>query len=238
VAGLHGTLLFLIVGLPMVGILVLSLKQLALGVQNGKSTQQGQTTSRQEGQTKGAWISMSLLIAAVTLRSTAHMGLITFVPFYYISVLQGDALTAGKLVFAFLMGGALGTMVGAMIADRIGHKLYFILSLAFSVPLLFLFLHVSGPWVFVVLFIVGAVLISSFSVTIVMGQAILRDRLGMASGLMLGFVIGVGGVGAGLLGIVADSWGIITVIRLIVIMPAVALLPILLMREPAKAAVT
>jgi FSR family fosmidomycin resistance protein-like MFS transporter len=238
VAGLHGTLLFLIVGLPMVGILVLSLKQLALGVQNGKSTQQGQTTSRQEGQTKGAWISMSLLIAAVTLRSTAHMGLITFVPFYYISVLQGDALTAGKLVFAFLMGGALGTMVGAMIADRIGHKLYFILSLAFSVPLLFLFLHVSGPWVFVVLFIIGAVLISSFSVTIVMGQAILRDRLGMASGLMLGFVIGVGGVGAGLLGIVADSWGIITVIRLIVIMPAVALLPILLMREPAKAAVT
>jgi FSR family fosmidomycin resistance protein-like MFS transporter len=89
-----------------------------------------------------------------------------------------------------------------------------------------------------VLFIIGAVLISSFSVTIVMGQAILRDRLGMASGLMLGFVIGVGGVGAGLLGIVADSWGIITVIRLIVIMPAVALLPILLMREPAKAAVT
>jgi FSR family fosmidomycin resistance protein-like MFS transporter len=237
VAGLHGTLLFLIVGLPMVGILALSLKQLALGVQNGKSTQQGQTTSRQEGQTKGAWISMSLLIAAVTLRSTAHMGLITFVPFYYISVLQGDALTAGKLVFAFLMGGALGTMVGAMIADRIGHKLYFILSLAFSVPLLFLFLHVSGPWVFVVLFIVGAVLISSFSVTIVMGQAILRDRLGMASGLMLGFVIGVGGVGAGLLGLIADTWGILTVIRLIVLMPGLALLPTLLMRDPAKAAV-
>ena len=235
-AGLHGTLLFLIVGLPMVGILALSLKKLALGVQSGKSTEQGQNTTPQNEQTKGAWTSMSLLIAAVTLRSTAHMGLVTFVPFYYISVLKGDPLTAGKLVFAFLLGGALGTMVGAMIADRIGHKRYFCLSLACSVPLLFFFLYAGGIWVFVLLFVVGAVLISSFSVTVVMGQTILRDRLGMASGLMLGFVIGVGGVGAGLLGIMADAWGILGVIKMIVLMPAVALLPALIMRDPARIA--
>ena len=235
-AGLPGTLLFLIIGLPMVGILALSLKRLALGVQDGKGTDQGRTVgSRDEGR-KGAWISMSLLITAVTLRSTAHMGLITFVPFYYISVLKGDALTAGKLVFAFLLGGALGTMIGAIIADRIGHKRYFCLSLACSVPLLFLFLYTGGIWVFVLLFVIGAVLISSFSVTVVMGQAILHDRLGMASGLMLGFVIGVGGVGAGLLGVMADAWGILGVIKLIVLMPALALLPALIMRYPARAA--
>ena len=234
-AGLHGTLLFLIVSLPMVGILALSLKHLALGVQGGKGAQEAQNGAPQREQTKGAWTSMALLITAVTLRSTAHMGLITFVPFYYISVLNGDALTAGKLVFAFLMGGALGTLVGAMIADRIGHKYYFCLSLACSVPLLLLFLYVSGPWIFVVLFMVGAVLVSSFSVTIAMGQKILRDRLGMASGLMLGFVIGVGGVGAGLLGLIADTWGILTVIGLIVPMPGIALLPALLMRDPASA---
>ena len=235
-AGLSGTLLFLIIGLPMVGILALSLKRLALGVQNGKGTDQGRTMgSRDEGR-KGAWISMSLLITAVTLRSTAHMGLITFVPFYYISVLKGDALTAGKLVFAFLLGGALGTMIGAIIADRIGHKRYFCLSLACSVPLLFLFLYTGGIWVFVLLFAIGAVLISSFSVTVVMGQAILHDRLGMASGLMLGFVIGVGGVGAGLLGVMADAWGILGVIKLIVLMPALALLPALIMRYPARTA--
>ncbi len=235
-AGLHGTLLFLIIGLPMVGILALSLKRLALGVKDGKGTDQARTMgSRDEGR-KGARMSMSLLITAVTLRSTAHMGLITFVPFYYISVLKGDALTAGKLVFAFLLGGALGTMIGAIIADRIGHKRYFCLSLACSVPLLFLFLYTGGIWVFVLLFVIGAVLISSFSVTVVMGQAILHDRLGMASGLMLGFVIGVGGVGAGLLGVMADAWGILGVIKLIVLMPALALLPALIMRYPARAA--
>jgi MFS transporter, FSR family, fosmidomycin resistance protein len=236
IAGLRGTLLFLVIGLPLVGVLFLLMKQLDLGVQRGKSAMADHREGSPIRRGERPWISMSLLVIAVTLRSIAHMGLITFAPFYYISVLQGDALTAGKLVFAFLLGGALGTLVGAMIADRIGHKLYFLLSLAFSVPLLLLFLYMSGPWVFVVLFIIGAVLISSFSVTVVMGQTILSDRLGMASGLMLGFVIGVGGVGAGLLGIVADSWGIITVIKLIVLMPAVALLPTLLMRDPVKMA--
>jgi MFS transporter, FSR family, fosmidomycin resistance protein len=53
---------------------------------------------------------------------------------------------------------------------------------------------------------------------------------------MLGFVIGVGGVGAGLLGVMADAWGILWVIRLIALMPAAALLPALIMRYPAKVA--
>jgi len=53
---------------------------------------------------------------------------------------------------------------------------------------------------------------------------------------MLGFVIGVGGVGAGLLGVMADAWGILGVIKLIVLMPALALLPALIMRYPARTA--
>ena len=177
---------------------------------------------------------MGFLVGAVAMRSWAHMGLITFAPFYYITFLKGDPLSAGRLVFAFLMGGALGTLGGGLVADRIGHKRFVFLSMLGSIPLLFLFLQVSGMWVFIVLFFVGFVLISSFSVTVVMGQTILRDRLGMASGLMLGFVIGIGGVGAGLLGLVADVWGILTVLRLIVIMPAVGLIPLLMVSYPVK----
>jgi FSR family fosmidomycin resistance protein-like MFS transporter len=174
------------------------------------------------------WRSMSFLIFAVAMRSCAHMGLITFVPFYYINVLKGDAITAGRLVFVFLMGGVVGTMMGAFIAEKIGHKYLFSISMILAVPLLFLFLQVNGIWVFVILFLIGVVLISSFSVTIVMGQMIFRNRLGMASGLMMGFVIGIGGVGSGLLGIVADSWGIMTVLKLITYMPAVGFIPILM----------
>jgi len=227
-ADLSGTLFYLLLGIPMLSILLLFSKELTLPVKSEKSDlREKGGGSTPVGENRG-WGSMSLLVFAVSMRSWAHMGLITFVPFYYIHVLKGDAITAGRLVFVFLMGGVVGTLIGAAIADKIGHKYYFCLSMILSVPLLLLFLQVGGIWVFIILFLVGLLLISSFSVTIVMGQMILRNRLGMASGLTMGFVIGMGGVGAGLLGIVADSWGVMTVLKLIVYMPAIGLIPALM----------
>ncbi len=227
-ADLSGTLYYLLFGIPMLAILFLFKKELNVPAKREKSdVREKRGDFPLAGENKG-WGSMSLLVFAVSMRSWAHMGLITFVPFYYIHVLKGDAITAGRLVFVFLMGGVAGTLIGAAIADRIGHKYYFCLSMILSIPLLFLFLEVSGIWVFIILFLIGLLLISSFSVTIVMGQRILRNRLGMASGLTMGFVIGMGGVGAGLLGIVADSWGVMTVLKLIAYMPAVGLIPALM----------
>ena len=235
-ADLSGTLFYLLLGFPMLVLLLLCSKELTLPAgserRNSREKKEG---SAPAGKNRG-WGSMSLLVFAVSLRSWAHMGLITFLPFYYIHVLKGDAITAGRLVFVFLMGGVAGTLIGAAIADKIGHKYYFCLSMILSVPLLFLFLEVRGIWVFIILFLVGLLLISSFSVTIVMGQMILRDRLGMASGLTVGFVIGMGGVGAGLLGIVADSWGVMTVLKLIVYMPAVGFIPGLMIPYPSQMA--
>jgi FSR family fosmidomycin resistance protein-like MFS transporter len=227
-ADLSGTLFYLFLGIPMLAILLLFSKKLNLRAK-GKKSDAGE--ERRDSPLAGenrSWAAMSLLVFAVSLRSWAHMGLITFAPFYYIQVLKGDAITGGRLVFLFLMGGVVGTLIGAAIADRIGHKYYFCLSMILSVPLLWLFLQVGGIWVFIILFLVGLLLISSFSVTIVMGQRILKNRLGMASGLTVGFVIGMGGVGAGLLGVVADSWGVMTVLKLIVYMPAAGFIPALM----------
>lgn len=233
---LPGTLLFLVMGLPMVAVLLFYLGDLTSHMRgkSRKGVAKEGTRVNASGKEQGVWASMSFLVAAVSLRSWAHMGLVAFVPFYYTTVLGGEALTAGKLVFAFLMGGALGTLVGGLAADRIGYKNLFSLSLALSFPLLLLFLQATGLWVFIILFLTGIVLISSFSVTVAMGQEILKDWLGTASGLMLGLVIGIGGVGAGLLGMVADRWGILFVLKLIAAMPAMALIPALLVRDPLK----
>ena len=232
VAGLRGTLLFFAPGILIMGLLLFFIGDLTRPFK-GEKKREAKPANAPPASIARPWRSMGLLVGAVAMRSWAHAGLITFAPFYYITFLEGDAISAGRLVFAFLIGGALGTLGGGLVADKIGHKSFVSLSLLCSVPLLVLFLGVSGIWVFVVLFWVGFVLISSFSVTVVMGQTILRDRLGMASGLMLGFVIGIGGVGAGLLGLVADAWGILTVLRLIVVMPAVALIPFLMVSYPA-----
>lgn len=233
-AGLSGTLFFLLAGFPMLVALILFNKELSSPIQQeGRAFQEkGKSTVHHSTERRDRWPSMWLLVSAVSLRSWAHMGLISYVPFYFIQVLNGDAVAAGKLVFVFLMGGVVGTLIGAVLADKVGHKYYFLLSMVFSVPLLFIFLKVTVFWTPLILFLIGLTLISSFSVTIVMGQRLLPDRLGMASGIMTGLVIGMGGIGAGLLGFVADGWGISTVLKLIAYMPAVGSIPILLISYP------
>jgi FSR family fosmidomycin resistance protein-like MFS transporter len=233
-AGLSGTLFFLLAGLPMLVALMLFNKEFSSPLQQEERAfpEKGKSTVHHSPEPRDRWSSLWLLVFAVSLRSWAHMGLISYVPFYFIQVLNGDAVAAGKMVFVFLMGGVVGTLIGAVLADKVGHKYYFLLSMIFSVPLLFIFLRVTVFWTPLILFLIGLTLISSFSVTIVMGQRLLPDRLGMASGIMTGLVIGMGGIGAGLLGFVADGWGISTVLNLIAYMPAVGSIPILLISYP------
>jgi FSR family fosmidomycin resistance protein-like MFS transporter len=75
---------------------------------------------------------------------------------------------------------------------------------------------------FILLGIAGMVLISSFALTTVMGQTLLPQHLGMASGIMVGFTISAGGIGVTLLGMIADHWGVPTAIKAIFALPLIA----------------
>jgi FSR family fosmidomycin resistance protein-like MFS transporter len=231
--GLHGTLGMIAPGILMVVILLWSLSWLTAPVHSAfreKIREGGQPLSKQE------WISLILLISIVTLRSWIQMGLITYIPFYYIDYLKGTPLYAGKLVSTFLLAGAFGTLIGAPIADRWGHKNYVLITMALTLPLLLLFYNTSGPLAFVVLGVTGMVIISSFTVTTVMAQILLPHRLGMVAGLMVGFAIGTGGVGVTLLGTIADIWGVPAAMKTILGIPFVAVGLIWLLEYPPKKA--
>jgi MFS transporter, FSR family, fosmidomycin resistance protein len=97
-------------------------------------------------------------------------------------------------------------------------------SIALQLPLLLAFL-VSGSVVAgVLLAAIGFVTIMSFSVTVVMGQEYLPGRLGLASGVTLGAAIGLGGVAAALLGVLADAAGLSAVMWTIALLPIPGLL--------------
>jgi MFS transporter, FSR family, fosmidomycin resistance protein len=162
---------------------------------------------------------MSLLLAMIMFRSWTHIGLITFIPFYYISYLKGDPMLAGNLLFAFLAAGTVGTFFGGPVSDRAGHKKVVLFSLATSCPLLVLFLLSSGFWAFFWLTLAGLILIASFPVAMVMGQSFMPHNVGMASGLILGLSFGLGGLGASILGLFADLWGVPTTLWIIAFLP-------------------
>ena len=183
---------------------------------------------------KNQKISFSLLVSIATFRAWTQIGLLTYIPFYYIDYLKGNPLYAGKLVTTFLMAGALGTLIGAPLADRWGHKKFLLTTLILSFPFLLLFYHSSGLMAFVLLGISGMVLISTFALTTVMGQALLPQHLGMASGMMVGFTISAGGIGVTLLGAIADKWGVPMAIKSIFALPLIAFGLGLLVKYPLK----
>ncbi len=221
--GLKGIMLFLIPGLIAAGIFLAALQWLGSPQREAARAGNSQGGARPAPLGKRR-IPLLFLVLAVTVRSWVQMGLMAFIPFYFVNVLEGDPLMVGKLLTVFLMAGAAGTLLGAPIADRVGHKRFFVVTMVLLTPLLWLFLHCEGWWHFLVLGLAGAFLISTFSVTVVMAQQVLPDRLGMAAGLMVGFAIGMGGIGAAVLGSVADAWGVVTVLRITAFLPVAAAL--------------
>jgi len=162
---------------------------------------------------------MSLLLGMIMFRSWAHIGLLTFIPFYYINYMRGDPMQAGSLLFAFLTAGTAGTLCGGPLADQYGHKKIILISLGCTVPLLVLFLLSSGFWSFFWLILAGFILIFSFSVSMVMGQSFMPQNVGMASGLILGLSFGMGGLGAIVLGYFADLYGVPFTLWVIAFLP-------------------
>jgi FSR family fosmidomycin resistance protein-like MFS transporter len=175
---------------------------------------------------------MSLLILVVAVRSWTQLGFTTYMPFYYLEVLKGDPRMVGTLLAVFLGAGAVGTLVAGPIADRIGHRRYMVSVFFLTPPLAVAFLLASGIWTFVLLAALGFVLVSTFTVTVVLGQAYMPRNLGMASGLIVGFAIGAGGVGATALGWVADHWGLSSALWISALTPILGCALSLTLPEP------
>lgn len=241
------TLTYLVTHLSLTGTLAYAFPGLIMGVflffflpiLRYSSPSDHKKTLQTQQKSAASFGKLTILILIVTMRSWMQMGLVTFIPFYYINYLKGDPLLAGKMVTTFLISGTIGTLVGSRVADRWGHKKFLSLTMFLMIPLLFLFLRVQGFGAFVILALSGFVLIASFTVTVVMAQDLLPGKLGMASGLMVGFAIGTGGLGVTLLGLVADSWGVPAALQTLTVMPLIGfflclLLPSASFHSPAR----
>mgnify|MGYP000951491183 CR=1 FL=1 len=160
-----------------------------------------------------------ILIIIVILRSWVQYGLISYLPFYYTDFLGGEKHIAAALVSIFLVAGAIGTLIGGPLADRFGTKKHIAVSMGLMFPLLYLLLNTGGGATVAFTALAGAVLISTFSPTLVMGQQYLPHHIGLASGLMTGLAVGLGGLGVPILGIFADKFGVDLVLKILAVMP-------------------
>ena len=215
--GLHGTAFILIPTWLMAAVMVKELPAL-------KTFRKDLVGGRvQTGDAPEAWGPFTILAGVIALRSFVYFGLVTFIPLYYVNVLHTSKALGSVALSAMLLGGALGTLVGGPLADRFGRRAVLVGSMLVIPPLVVGFL-LSGPAVAIAFAaLAGAATIATFAVTIVMGQEYLPGRLGVAAGVTIGLSIGLGGLGAPALGLLADAHGLTAVFETVAVLPLAAL---------------
>jgi MFS transporter, FSR family, fosmidomycin resistance protein len=165
---------------------------------------------------------LALLLGVVALRSVGWFGLLTFVPLWAVSLGQSETY-GNNLLSLMLFTGGVGTLAAGPLADRFGRRPVLLASLVATPPLIVLFVAVGGALGAVALALVGVCVVGTFGVTGVMSQEYLPSRIGLASGISIGFSIGLGGVAALALGALADSVDLQTAMYTCAAVPALAI---------------
>jgi FSR family fosmidomycin resistance protein-like MFS transporter len=199
---------------------------------NASDSRAPSTHEAKAKRSKDASVALLIIICVIIVRTWVMFGLMTYVPFYYINYLKGNPVFAGELVSIFLIGGAAGTLAGAPMADRWGHRFWVRFSMLACALMFPFILRFQGLTLFAVVGLFGFMLISTFSVTVIMGQNLFPRSMGVVSGLVVGFAIGAGGIGVTLLGLVADHFGVPAAMRCIGMLPVAGLLLAMILHYP------
>jgi len=152
----------------------------------------------------------------------------TYYTFYLMQRFGMTAQDAQFHLFLFLGSVALGTLVGGPVGDRIGRKYVIWASILGVLPFTLALPHADLFWTSMLSIVIGLILSSAFSAILVYAQELLPGKVGMIAGLFFGFAFGMGGLGAALLGQLADAKGIEFVYRVCAYLPAIGLLAVFL----------
>ena len=167
---------------------------------------------------------MSILIALMFSKYFYLASLISYYIFYLISKFHLSTHSAQIHLFIFLGAVAAGTIIGGPVGDRIGRRYVIWASILGVLPFSLLLPYANLFWTTILSVIIGLILASAFAAILVYAQDLIPGRVGVVSGLFFGFAFGMGGVGAALLGKLADLRGIDFVYHLCAFLPAIGIL--------------
>ncbi len=171
---------------------------------------------------------MTVLIALMFSKFFYLASFTSYYVFYLMERFHLTTQTAQVDLFIFMAAAAAGTVIGGPIGDRIGRKRVIWASIAGIIPFTMALPYVPLPATILLSVIIGLVLSSAFSAIVVYAQELMPGRTGMVSGLFFGLAFGMGGIGAAVLGELADFTSMQFVYRLCAFLPFIGLLTALL----------
>ena len=179
---------------------------------------------------------LAILLALIFSKYVYLASLVSYYTFYLIAKFHISVQSAQLHLFVFLGAVAAGTIIGGPVGDRIGRKYVIWGSILGVLPFTLLLPYANLFWTGVLSVVIGLILASAFSAILVYAQELIPQKVGTISGLFFGFAFGMGGVGAALLGGLADRTSLDFVYRVCAFLPAIGLLagflPNLQVRSP------
>jgi FSR family fosmidomycin resistance protein-like MFS transporter len=178
---------------------------------------------------------VTVLVALIFSKYFYLASLVSYYTFYLISKFHVSVRSAQIHLFVFLGAVAAGTIIGGPVGDRIGRKLVIWCSILGVLPFTLLLPYASLFWTSILTVIIGLILASAFSAILVYAQDLIPGKVGTISGLFFGLAFGMGGIGAALLGELADVTSIAFVYKVCSFLPAIGMLTVFLPNlEPAR----
>jgi len=181
-------------------------------------------------------VSITILMLLVFSKNFYTASISSYFTFYLISKFQVSVQEAQIYLFVFLGAVAAGTVIGGPIGDRIGRRYVIWISILGVLPFTLMLPYASLFWTTILSVVIGLVLASAFSAILVYATELVPGRVGMIAGLFFGLSFGMGGLGAAVLGQLADLTSIETVYKIVSFLPAIGLLTYFLPKiEKARA---
>ncbi len=169
-------------------------------------------------------LAFAVLVALIFSKYIYLASLTSYYTFYLIHRFHISVHSAQIHLFVFLAAVAAGTFLGGPIGDRIGRKYVIWCSILGVLPFTLLLPYANLFWTGILTVIIGLVLASAFSAILVYAQELVPGRIGLVSGIFFGLAFGVAGIGAAILGQLADAVSIEFVYRVCAFLPAIGLL--------------
>jgi FSR family fosmidomycin resistance protein-like MFS transporter len=172
---------------------------------------------------KIAW-SLAILVALMFSKFFYLSSLMSYYTFYLMGKFHLSIQNAQLHLFIFLGAVAAGTFIGGPVGDKLGRKYVIWCSILGVLPFTLLLPYANLFWTSILSVIIGLILASAFSAILVYAQELVPGRIGAVSGLFFGFAFGMGGVGAAILGKLADLTSINFVYQVCAFLPAIGIL--------------
>jgi FSR family fosmidomycin resistance protein-like MFS transporter len=180
--------------------------------------------------------SIAVLMALVFSKFVYLASFTSYYTFYLMNRFDISVRSAQMHLFALFAAVAAGTLAGGPLGDRFGRKHIIWFSILGVLPFTLVLPYVDLFWTGVLSLFIGFILASAFPAIVVYGQELIPGRVGMVAGLFFGLSFGAAGLGAALLGRLADATGIEHVYRVVAFLPALGVLAALLpnLRSPKR----